>query len=224
MAIIYSYPKKLSVTSEDLLLGVQVSDNTTKKITVGAITDYVVSTINTVPNYVNYGLASMTSSSTVANTATQLSIIGGNIVGSLIIPANSLTLGSSFKINLAGTYDSISDTADYLKIRIRTASGTTIALIGVNPAIMSNNQWSMNVDMTMRSIGGVGAASIMTIGSFVAKTSSVDDRLHCDDVYNLLTSGFDTTVDNTLEILASWTIADVGNSITAEVFTLIKTF
>lgn len=156
----------------------------------------------------------------VENTTTPMTLIG-NGVGSLDIPADVFTVGDSFNGKFSGHISANNNNTLQLTIM---AGAVTLADTGVMtlPGI-TNLEWTLNVDFTIRAIGGAGVASIVSSGTFVyEKDASVAMEGH---TFSLIeNTNFDTTVSNTLEVLATWGTADPGNSIYSEVFILKKIF
>lgn len=169
----------------------------------------------------NYGLFSQTQSSTpVAATTVETTIIGLG-VGQLSVPANGFQAGDAFHAKLGGHISCAN--GETLRIRIKESS-IVLADTGVMTLnATSNDFWEIEADFVIRAIGSAGAAAILSNGQFVYIRNT---NLNYDGVgFNTLeNTNFDTTVPSTLEITAEWGSNNAANSITTDVFTLIKTF
>jgi len=167
------------------------------------------------------GLFAQTADSTpITNTDVEASLINGG-VGSLSVPANFFKVGDSFRAVMAGVLNA----ANNQTIRIRVKSGSVILLDSLAEPItnITNDVFSLNVDFTIRQLGGPGVASIVSLGTFhYTKTSNGSiEGFAFNQVENTL---FDTTVSNALDITVEWGAADIGNSIYSDIFILNKTY
>jgi hypothetical protein len=170
----------------------------------------------------NLGLFAQTANSTlITNTTTQTSLINGG-VGSLSIPANTFKVGDSFRAVFGGVMNAQNNQT----IRIRVVVGGVVLLDSLAQNLGSsvvNDVWSLNIDFTIRSIGGPGVASIVTLGSFhYTKTNNASVQGFGFNTINNTT--FDTTIPTTLDVTAQWGAAHVGNSIYSDIFVLNKTY
>jgi hypothetical protein len=167
------------------------------------------------------GLFAQTANSTpITNTAVETSLINGG-VGSLSVPANGFKIGDSFRVVIAG----LLNVANNQTIRIRVKDGTSILADSGAKAItnITNNVFSLNVDFTVRALGGTGVASMVTLGTFhYTKTSNGVTEGFAFNEINSTT--FDTTIANTLGITVQWGAANIGNSIYSDICILNKTY
>ena len=88
---------------------------------------------------------------------------------------------------------------------------------------MGNRVFEIELDFTIRTIGGSGVASIITMGelNYVQNTgTSFEGSNFC----LLNNTTFDTTILNTLDITWEWATASASNSITTDVVNLRKTY
>lgn len=176
----------------------------------------------TTPTTINYGLFVQTGNSVpVTGTNLETSIINGGF-GTLSIPANGFQAGDSFRAILSG----VMNASNNQTLRIKVKAGTIVLLdSGVQSLTNSiiNDIWSINIDFTIRSVGGLGVASIVSIGNFnYIKTSNASLQGFAFNVINNTT--FDTTIDNTLDITVQWGSNDAGNSIFSDIFVLNKIY
>ena len=166
-------------------------------------------------------LYTQTNSSTpVTNTTTETSLLDGGL-GTLTVPDNGFQVGDSFHAVATGHISSVNNHT--LQIRIKT-DGIVLADTGVIiMAGSTNKHWKLELDFTVRAIGTSGVAKIATGGIFFY-TKDASNSFEGTNFSTETTTGFDTTVSNTLDITAQWGTANAGDSIYSEIFTLNKTY
>jgi len=166
-------------------------------------------------------LYTQTASSTpVTNTTTETSLLDGGL-GSLSIPADGFNVGDSFHAILTGYISAVNNHT--LRIRIKT-DGIVLADTGViTMAGATNRHWKLEIYFTIRTLGASGVASIATGGTFMY-TKNASTNFEGTNFSTETTTGFDTTISNTLSITAQWGTANAGDSIYSEIFTLNKTY
>jgi hypothetical protein len=168
------------------------------------------------------GLFTQTGNSTIiSGTNVESTLINGG-VGTLSVPANGFQIGDSFRAIFGG----VMNAANNQTIRIRVKAGAIVLLdSGVQSLTNSiiNDIWSLNIDFTVRQIGGAGTASIVSLGSFhYIKTSNASTQGFAFNVINNTT--FDTTISNTLNVTVQWGSNNAGNNIYSDIFILNKTY
>jgi hypothetical protein len=168
------------------------------------------------------GLFAQTGNSTpISGTNVETTLINGG-VGTLTIPANGFQVGDSFRAIFGGVINA----ANNQTIRIRVKAGAiTLLDSGVQSLTNSiiNDVWSLNIDFTIRQIGGPNAASIVSLGTFhYVKTSNATTQGFAFNVVN--SSTFNTTISNTLDVTVQWGSNNAGNSIYSDIFVLNKTY
>ena len=157
----------------------------------------------------------------VSGTITETNIIGVG-VGTLSVPANGFVVGDSFTAFLDGRISCINTST--LHIHVRTLGGVLLADTGIITLQTSTNKnWKLDIQFTIRSLGGPGVASISSGGLFgyVRNSGSNYEGSVLSTINN---TTFDTTIDNTLIITAQWNTTNAGNSILCRNFTLTKTY
>lgn len=173
------------------------------------------------PGTNNYGLYTQTSSSTpVTNTTIEKSLLDGGL-GTLTVPANGFKVGDSFFAVLTGHISSVNNHT--LRIRIK-ANSIVLADTGlITMPSTTAKHWKLDINFTVRAIGGSGVAAIASGGMFIY-TKDASNAFEGINFSTETTTGFDTTINNTLSITAQWGTASTGDSIYSEIFTLTKTF
>jgi hypothetical protein len=174
-------------------------------------------------NIIGYigGLFAQTANSTpITGTTTESTLINGG-VGTLTVPANTFSVGDSFR----GDFGGVLSTANNQTIRIRIKSGSAIFVDSGLQTInnVSNNVWSLSIDFTVRQLGAAGTASIVTLATFnYAKT--VNGTVEGFSFNSVNNTTFDTTINNTLDVTVQWGSTNAGNSIYSDIFILNKIY
>jgi hypothetical protein len=173
------------------------------------------------PPTLNYGLFAQTGDSVaVSATTVETTIIDGG-VGSLSVPINGFNIGDSFKIVIGGIFSN----ANAETIRLRVKSGLVdLSDSGVQSlSAHADDIFKLEITFTVRGIGGVGVASIISLGSFqTIKKNSADITGFGFELNNNTT--FDTTISNTLDITVEWGSNNVNNSIKSQTLILNKIY
>ena len=166
-------------------------------------------------------LYTQTSSSTpVTNTTVETSLLDGGL-GTLTVPANGFQVGDSFHAVATGHVNSVNNHT--LRIRIKT-DGIVLADTGaITMAASTAKHWKLEVEFVIRAIGGSGVARIAAGGTFFY-TKDASNAFEGTNFSTETTTGFDTTISNTLAITAQWGTASASDSIYSEIFTLNKTY
>lgn len=173
------------------------------------------------PPATNFGLFAQTANSTpITATTTEGTLIDGGI-GSLSVLANGFSVADSFTATCGGFMSAKNNDS----IRIRVKSGSVI-LADSGPLTLPgivNQVWSLTLNFTIRSIGGAGVASIVTMGELLVLklASGTQEGFGFNTVNN---TTFNTTINNTLDVTAQWSSNSALNSIYSDIFVLNKTF
>ena len=184
-------------------------------------TTYKVKLSNLAPYPTVYGLFSQIADSVpVSGTTSEGSIIGTG-VGTLSVPANGFSVGDSFNVAIMGHLSSKNN--DTLTFRIKTDS---VILGTIGPITMSqstNKHFDLQLYFTIRAVGAVGVASIISGGQF-NNSKDASFTFEGADYTNINNTTFDTTIPNTLDITAQWSSSDSQNSIYSEILILNKIY
>jgi len=177
-------------------------------------------TIAYLSDITNYGLAVLTTNALpVNNTTSALTLLNGTIAGTLTLPADSLVVGDSFKLSLAGLINSV--ISNNISISIKTLDGVVLAEFtgsSVGPSV-SNSRWNLEATLTVRATGAASTAAIATTAIFSSGYTS--PGTHFGGVNS---TTFDTTVANTLVVTAQWGTASLTSFIYTQTFTLNKVY
>ena len=168
------------------------------------------------------GLFAQTDNSTIiTNTTVESTLINGG-VGTLTVPANGFKVGDSFRAVFGGVMNANNNQNITIRVEVGPVVLLDSGLQNLGSSVI-NDVWSLNVDFTIRAIGGPGVASVVTLGSFhYTKTNNASIQGFGFNVVNNTT--FDTTIPTTLDVTAQWQNASTGNNIYSDIFILSKTY
>ena len=169
----------------------------------------------------SYGLFAQTTSSIPASGITKKSIIGTG-VGTLSVPANAFKVGDSFTTASDGLLTSISSAT--LHIHVETLAGVILADTGIiTMASATNKPWLLSLYFTIRTLGGVGVASISSGGLF-SYIRNGGTQFEGYVLSQINSTTFDTTISNTLVVVVQWNTNNVTNTIQSFNFILQKVY
>jgi hypothetical protein len=174
-------------------------------------------------NETNYGIYAQTANSTIITATTTESTLIGTGVGTLSVPANGFFVGASFRGDFGGVLNTANNQT--IRIRVKTAAGVIFLDSGVQniSGSVSNGIWTLTINFTIRQIGGVNVASIVSSGRFTyAKT--VNGTVEGFGLNTINSTTFDTTILNTLEVTAQFGSNNAGNSMYSDIFVLNKIY
>jgi hypothetical protein len=168
----------------------------------------------------NVGLYSQTTiSSTVVNTTSESSIIGTG-VGTLFVPANGFSIGDSFVAKIGGEITNLNNNNITFKVKSSSEILINTGLISLKAG--TNQYWQLDINFTIRNIGGLGVASIISNGNFThVRNNTSTDIFGFNTIDN---TTFDTTITNTLDITVQWQNGSLSNSIHSDFFVLNKIY
>jgi hypothetical protein len=169
----------------------------------------------------SYGLFAQTANSTiVTGTTTESTLINGG-VGTLIVPANGFQIGDSFRADFGGLLSSKNN--DTIRIRVKAGS---VILADSGPQTMStavDDVWQLSINFTVRTLGGTGVASIVSLGVFHSTKQS--NGAQTGFAFNTVNNTtFNTTISNTLNVTVQFSSNSTDNSIYSDIFVLNKIY
>ena len=158
----------------------------------------------------------------VQNTNLESNICSTNDgVGSLVLPANSLRVGSVGQLKLSGQFSAASSASVTFRVFYGPNSSVLVASLTLNPLPLTVGAgFELDFNYTVKAIGGNGFGFIQTMIHF--KTNQL---LNLED-YSILSSGFDsatfnTTVNNVFVVTVDYGAASPDNVILCNQGTLI---
>ena len=176
--------------------------------------------------HANYGLYNQTGSSTpITGSGTGIyssgSLLDGGL-GTLTVPANGFNVGDGFQALLTGQLEVANNHT--LEIQVKTGNITLADTGEITMAGTTDKNWRLNIDFSVNSTGSAGTASIATAGLFTYRKDASSDVQ--GEIFSFTNNtNFDTTIDNTLEVIAILgTACGTNEYIYSKYFTLRKTF
>lgn len=165
-----------------------------------------------------YGLFSQTGATQTITGVTEQSMIGGGI-GTLQVGANQFQVGDSFEAVFGGNLTNTNNHT--VRIRVKADSVVLADSGAISIGANTDSVFYLTLNFSIRSIGGAGVASIVTLGTFqTAKLSNATlDGFGFDDINN---TTFDTTISNTLDVTLQF--GTNGDSLDVEIFRLNKVY
>ena len=164
--------------------------------------------------------AELKNSSSITDTTDPGSLLGPGI-GQLTVPANTFKVGDSFHLKMLGHLGS----RNGAQLRIEIMSDTVIlADTGVItlPAC-TDKHWELNIYFTIRQLGIASVADIMSGGIFTY-TKDASSAFEGVNFTEQNVTDFDTTISNTLSVIATWASAHPDNNIYSEIAILHKLY
>ena len=153
---------------------------------------------------------------TVGNTATETSLLNATgAVGSSTIPANSLAVGNTIRIKMAGAAG-----AAGARLTWKVLLGSTVlATNGTSGSYLSwtgTGAWTLEFTLTCRAIGASG--SVRGAGTITYVTLAGGAQL--DALPMAAAAALDTTAAQAIDLHVAWASVAAGNTITLTNFTV----
>lgn len=172
--------------------------------------------------------AALVDGAALTNTLTATSIL---IAASKpIIPATTLEIGGRYRLTAQGRISTVVTTPGTLTLDTRfgsviVANGGAMAL---NIVAKVNVPWALEWDFTVRSIGNGTLATLMHQGTWASEaviasplpTVGGAGTLMLPNAAPAVGTGFDSTVAITVDLFATWSVANAANSIQVHQFML----
>lgn len=159
-------------------------------------------------------------SANITNTTTPGSLLGDG-VGTLSVPANGFQVGDSFHLKMLGHLGARNGVG--LRLEIMSDSVILADTGFITLPACTNKHWELNVYFTIRAIGTPTSASIMSGGIFTY-TKDASNAFEGVNFTSENNTTFDTTIPNTLDVMATWNGLNVANQIYSEVAILQKIY
>ena len=158
----------------------------------------------------------------VADTATQSSVLNGQ--AKFTLPAQWLQfVGEKLRLRANGIISTASASPGTLQWFVVFGS-TTLYSGGASGTLVTSAAsvpWSLEIDLTTRSVGSSGAASLAASGRFLSTALSASTPIQLLACPGALT-GFDSTIANLLDLQVAWGSAVSGNTLTCEDYELVS--
>lgn len=149
-------------------------------------------------------LFSQTSTVTVANSSVETTLVGTGI-GSVTIPANYFSVGTTLKIRGYGFHTASG--SPNITVKIKFGSSIILNTGAQSSGNSTNALVYIDAILTCRSTGASG--TLQAQGYYQESGGGINNF----PMVNITTTTFDTTVSQTVDITVQWGTASTGNSI-----------
>lgn len=157
----------------------------------------------------------------LTNSIAATSILHGSGIATL--PAGALQVGSMIRIILRGRVSTVVTTPGTLTFDLRLGAVIVSAFgaITLNTVSQVNTGWELTVMAVVRSIGNGTVATALCTASFVSRaivgspaiTAGSAGETMLPDAAPAVGTGFDSSTAQAINIFATWSVANAGNSI-----------
>lgn len=159
-----------------------------------------------------------TATVTLANSTTTTSIVGAG-QGSMTVPANTLAIGVAIRLEGCGVYSSAAVLPGNLTIALSAAgiSFTTATLTGLLLGA-TNAGFNYSLTMVIQTLGTTGTAAVAGSFDYIAAVSGA--KLSGDLSNSGTAITINTTVDNLIDVKATWQTASASNTLKSTICNL----
>lgn len=157
----------------------------------------------------------------LANSTAATSIMPAS--GNATIPAGALQIGSILKILLVGRISNIVTTPGTLTLDLRMGGNivSSFGAMALNIVAQTNETFIAELYATFRALGSGTNANALCTGKFISRSVIASPlasaggagMLILPDSAPAVGGGFDSTLANKLDVFATWSIANAGNSL-----------
>jgi hypothetical protein len=144
-------------------------------------------------------------------------------IGTLTIPANTMTVGSLFLFRCGGTIRTTATPTFTPKIKL---NGITMISPIVNPpTALTNRPWRMEVYLNTLATGGAGVASAMSSALFQCVGATAVTSLMFPLVVSPVqpvNTGWSTTIANPVTLTGLWSVSNANNAVTVTHFSITR--
>jgi len=159
-----------------------------------------------------------TANKTIVNTTTETSLLGPG-VNSATVSANSLAVGTHFKLRGLGFIKNTGSPFIQVKVKIGSVVVMDTTLSGIY-TITGSQQFTLECDFTVRAIGSGTSANVIGQGVFYYATNASTQPQVLFTTNTAVSSGFDSTTSNLIDTTFQWNTASASNEITCTNFTI----
>ena len=147
--------------------------------------------------------------------------LNGTGVGSFSIPANSLSAGDKFLVNLSGQVSQNLSGAPNDQVSLKLSDGANIFLETNMERLLGGQTLRDYTAYLIIHVQEIGPAGVARIHSAITMPFFYLVNEHTNILYKNSTT-FDTTVDINLTLTVQFNIASPNNKITSELFSMVK--
>jgi hypothetical protein len=170
-------------------------------------------------------LSATASGTALTNSLTATSILHSS--AKAVLPANYLTVGKVLRISASGIISNIVTSPGTLTLDVRF--GSTVVFNGgavtLNAVAKTNVSFDLRIYLTCRAVGSGTSANLMGIGaltseSVVGAAAGTTLTASLPASAPAVGSGFDSTAAQTVDLFATFSVANSGNSIQVHEYTI----
>jgi hypothetical protein len=162
------------------------------------------------------GIADKSGSSPASNVP--INMVPDVSLGSLTIPGNGFKVGDSYHLKIGGIISTSSNNHN-VAFDILATTGVLATTQVIDLGNLTNSIFEIELDFTVRAIGGAGVANIVTNGQFTVTEGTV---YLGEGILEASANTFDSTVENSLQVFARFGF--INDTILVSHFVLTKTF
>jgi len=155
----------------------------------------------------------------LSNTTTPTSIIAA--AAKFTLPANFFVIGRELCVRASGRISTHASSPGTLTLDLRIGS-VTVFTGGASPTLAtsaSNVTWVYDATVTCRSIGASTSATLLGTGTLITAALSTTTPIQLLPASSpAVGTGFDSTAAAVLDLFATWSAAQTGNSIRCDQF------
>lgn len=151
----------------------------------------------------------------------------------ITLPNNYFYIGRTLKITALGRISNIVTTPGTLTLDVRTGpTGTIVCANGgamaLNVVAKTNVTWALEWYLTCRSIGSSTSATFMHVGKFTSESvvgsplpsAGGSGVLLLPSATPAVGTGWDSTAANVIDLFATWSVNNAGNTLTLHQYLL----
>lgn len=149
-------------------------------------------------------LFTQTASATIVDTITETTLFASG-VGTLTLPADFFVAGKTVRLTLRGVYSEGAASNGTVNVKLGSTSICTTGAFAIAGA-ETNVGWMVTCDITCRSTGSTG--TVFGQGMFLYSTNGQQP------VQNTTTATIDTTGTLAIDVMWTWSVNNINNTIT----------
>lgn len=131
------------------------------------------------------------------------------VIGTLNVPANTVSLGDILKLKIFGSIDTTGTPTITFKLRFTNTSGGTILTMFSGTARTASNQpYYVDLDLMVTATGA--SANFEAAGHFIDRITT-GTAATSGQVNNVNAGGFDSTASTNLVLTATWGTSSASN-------------
>lgn len=161
----------------------------------------------------------------LSNSTTATSILPA--AAKFTLPANYMAIGRVLRINAWGRVSNIVTTPGNLTLDVKFGSTSvfTSGTMALNTTAKTNVSWRAIIMLTCRSIGASTSATLLGQGDWCSESAVSSAAGTANDILMpasapAVGTGFDSTTSQAVDLFATFSIANAGNSIQLHEYTL----